>query len=315
MVAFRIGDAMDVVALADVHLDRAAKLLAERHARERAAEPCLPAVGDYLSQIERELEGEKAVGAVAVQGEAVLAYLVGRPDPDGVVRVGLAGCAADQPEALRDVYAFLAADWVAAGWTRHALLVPASAPELIDVWFRLAFGCQFMLAVRETEPVQPIDFGGLIRPSEPGDLSAIASFDKVLVDLQAGSPSFSGEDPSPLAHYERDWSDVWDEAAYTHFVAERDGRVLGHALLYLRPPGDLRVPTQGNIDLSHAATLPEVRGSGVGLALTAFVLRWAYEHGFASMTADWRSVNLLSSRFWPKRGFRATHLRLYRAVP
>lgn len=315
MVAFQIGDAMDVVPLTDVHLDRAAKLLAERHARERAAEPCLPAVGDYLSQIERELEGEKAVGAAAVQGEAVLAYLVGRPDPDGVVRVGLAGCAADQPEALRDVYAFLAADWVAAGWTRHALLVPASAPELIETWFRLAFGCQFMLAVRETEAVQPIDFGGLIRPSEPGDLSAIASFDKLLVDLQAGSPSFSGEDPSPLGHYERDWSDVWDVPAYTHFVAERDGRVLGHALLYLRPPGDLRVPTQGNIDLSHAATLPEVRGSGVGLALTAFVLRWAYEHGFASMTADWRSVNLLSSRFWPKRGFRATHLRLYRAVP
>jgi hypothetical protein len=141
------------------------------------------------------------------------------------------------------------------------LLVPASAPELIDTWFRLAFGCQFMLAVRETEPVQPIDFGGLIRPSEPGDLSAIASFDKLLVDLQAGSPSFSGEDPSPLAHYERDWSDVWDVPAYTHVVAERDGRVLGHALLYLRPPGDLRVPTQGNIDLSHAATLPEVRGS------------------------------------------------------
>jgi hypothetical protein len=94
MVAFQIGDAMDVVPLTDVHLDRAAKLLAERHARERAAEPCLPAVGDCPSQIERELEGEKAVGAVAVQGEAVLAYLVGRPDPDGVVRVGLAGCAA-----------------------------------------------------------------------------------------------------------------------------------------------------------------------------------------------------------------------------
>ena len=307
---------MDVVAFTEAHLDRAAKLLAERHARERAAEPLLPAVGDYLTQIQRELDGEKAAGAVALQGEAVLAYLVGRPDSDGVVRVGLAGCAADQPEALRDVYAFLAADWVAAGWTRHAVFVPASAPEMIDVWFRLAFGCQFTLAVRETEPVAPIDFGGLIRPSDPDDVSAVAAFDKLLQDLQAGSPSFSGTEPSPLTKHEQEWGDVWDEPeTYTHFVAERDGRVLGHVLLYLRPPGDLRVPTKGNIDLAHAATLPEVRGSGVGLALTAFVLRWAYEHGFASMTADWRTVNLLSSRFWPRRGFRSTHLRLYRAVP
>ena len=30
---------------------------------------------------------------------------------------------------------------------------------------------------------------------------------------------------------------------------------------------------------------------------------------------DWRMVNLLSSRFWPRRGFRAQYLRLYRAVP
>ena len=33
------------------------------------------------------------------------------------------------------------------------------------------------------------------------------------------------------------------------------------------------------------------------------------------MTVDWRMVNLLSSRFWPRRGFRPQYLRLYRAVP
>ena len=62
-------------------------------------------------------------------------------------------------------------------------------------------------------------------------------------------------------------------------------------------------------------TLPEVRGSGVGLALSAAALNWANERGYRSMTTDFRSVNLLSSRFWPKRGFRAQYLRLYRSVP
>jgi GNAT superfamily N-acetyltransferase len=90
--------------------------------------------------------------------------------------------------------------------------------------------------------------------------------------------------------------------------------VLGHALLYRRPAGDLRVPAD-SVDLAHAATLPNVRGSGAGLALTAHILNWAHQHGFRSITTDWRSVNLLSSRFWPKRGWRPTHYRLYRAVP
>jgi len=62
-------------------------------------------------------------------------------------------------------------------------------------------------------------------------------------------------------------------------------------------------------------TVPSVRGDGTGLALSAHALNWAHEHGFRSMTTDWRTVNLLSSRFWPRRGLRPQYLRLYRAVP
>jgi GNAT superfamily N-acetyltransferase len=84
--------------------------------------------------------------------------------------------------------------------------------------------------------------------------------------------------------------------------------------MYRRPVGDLRVPA-ANVDLAFAATRDDVRGSGVGLALTHHVLTWAHARGFRSVTVDWRTINLLSSRFWPRRGFRPTHLRLYRAIP
>jgi GNAT superfamily N-acetyltransferase len=97
-------------------------------------------------------------------------------------------------------------------------------------------------------------------------------------------------------------------------VASDGNRLVGMLALYRRPEGDLRVPAN-NIDLAFAATRDDVRGSGAGLALTAFAFAWAHENGFNSMTVDWRSVNLLSSRFWPKRGFRPQYLRLYRAVP
>jgi GNAT superfamily N-acetyltransferase len=98
-----------------------------------------------------------------------------------------------------------------------------------------------------------------------------------------------------------------------HFVAERDGRVVGHSLLYRRP-ADLRVPAD-SIDLANAATFPELRGTGVGRALTAHVIRWAHDNGYRTLTTDWRLTNLLASRFWPKRGFRVSFLRLYRSIP
>jgi GNAT superfamily N-acetyltransferase len=213
---------------------------------------------------------------------------------------------------LRDLFAVLAERWEA---SRFAVAVPASDGGLIDTWFRLAFGCQFIWAVQETRPAEPVDFGAAIRPGTPDDLEAVAEFDEILWLLQARSPSFSGLTVPPRAEFREEWSDLWsDETLPAHFVAEREGRTVGHALLYRRPEGDLRVPA-GNIDLAHAATLDDVRGTGVGLALAHHVLGWAHEHGFRSMTADWRSVNLLASRFWPQRGFRPQYLRLYRAVP
>jgi GNAT superfamily N-acetyltransferase len=70
-----------------------------------------------------------------------------------------------------------------------------------------------------------------------------------------------------------------------------------------------------SIDLAQASTEPEARGTGVGRALTAHVIRWAHEHEYPVMTTDWRLTNLWASRFWPRRGFRVAFLRLYRSIP
>jgi GNAT superfamily N-acetyltransferase len=306
---------MEIRAFTDAVVDAAAELLAARHARERAAEPFLPAVDDFRPHVGRELARERAAGVAAERNGELVGYLIGRLEDDGRAVVDLAGCAVSEPEAVRDLYAALAVNWVAAGSTRHAAMIPVCERDLVDAWFRLAFGCQFMLAVRETAPEQPVDARVEIRPGEPADLPSVAAFDKLLWDHQTDSPSFSGLTVPDLDAFAAEWSDLWDDPElFTHFVAERDGSPVGHAILYRRPTGDLRVP-EANIDLAHAATVPGVRGDGVGLALTAHVLAWAHEHGFRSMTTDWRSVNLLSSRFWPRRGWRPTHYRLYRSIP
>ena len=112
-----------------------------------------------------------------------------------------------------------------------------------------------------------------------------------------------------------EWGDLWQEQEFPyHRLAEIDGRVVGHILLYDRPTGDLRVPEQ-NIDLAHAATLEDARGTGAMRALVAGAVDWAREQGYRSFTTDWRVVNLEASRYWPRQGFRPTFYRLARAVP
>jgi GNAT superfamily N-acetyltransferase len=283
--------------------NEAAQLLAERYARQRAAEPLLPEVDDFASHVPEE-------GHVATRGGEAVAYLAGALDGD-IARWQFAGNAAREPEALRDLFALQAGEL---GVSRFMVTVPASAPELVDAWFRLAFGCQAVWAVREVEPAEPVDFGGTIRPATSDDLEDVLDFDETLNDLQRETPSFSGHAPPSRDELREDEAGMWDDPTQIPFVAEQDGRLVGMLLLYRRPEGDLRVPEQ-NIDLAFAATRDGVRGSGVGLALTAHALNWAHEQGFRSMTVDWRSVNLLSSRFWPRRGFRSQYLRLYRAVP
>jgi GNAT superfamily N-acetyltransferase len=313
---------IEIEPLEQEHLPAAAALLADRHLRHREAEPLLPEISDFRSQLERDLEHEQAAGVVALSGDEVVAYLIGRVEEDsllGDIRaiVDFAGCAAAEGrgEAIRDLYAALAARWVAAGATRHLALIPASDEALTDPWLRLAFGVQFVWAVRETAAMKPVEAEVKIRPGTPEDLDLVARLDRSLFEHQAGPPSFSGLAIPSVEEFRADWGDLWDDPElYTHFVAERAGRPVGHLVLYRRPSGDLRVPDD-NIDLSHAATLPAARRSGVSLALTGHALTWAYEQGFRSMTTDWRSVNLLSSRHWPRLGFRPTYYRLYRALP
>lgn len=285
--------------------DEAARLLAGRYARQCAAEPFLPRAEDVVAELP---DGD---GLVATRGGDAVAYLAGEVK-EGIATVGFAGSAATEPEALRDLFAEQALRWEA---SRFAIAVPVSEPEQVDAWFRLAFGLQFVWAVRGAEATEPVDAGVVIRPSTPDDLDQWARFDEVLWQTQAATPSFSGRTIPSRAQFREEWSDLWDDTdTYWPFVAERDGEVVGEALMYRRPLGGLRVPAE-NVDLAHAATLPEVRGSGVGLALTAHVINWAHEEGFASITTDWRVVSLLASRFWSKRGFRPQYLRMYRAIP
>lgn len=302
----------------DEHLDDAARLLAARHERHREAEALLPDVTGFRAEIEREWQAEGASGVIATVGDEAVGYVVAAPRAYGDtctwMVVGIAGHAVEgDAELVRDLYAAAAATWAADGHMRHGVFVPASDEALLDAWFRLTFGASGALAIRETTPAGPFEASVEIRRSAPDDLADAARLEQAMTESMVSSPSFSTSAVPSTDAAQEEWRDTWDDERFVHFIAERNGRIVGHTLLYRRPP-DLRVPAD-SIDLAAASTEPEARGSGVGRAMTAYVLAWAHAAGIPVMVIDWRMTNLYASRFWPRRGFRPTFLRLYRHLP
>lgn len=292
----------------------AAVLLAERQERHRAAEPLLGAAEDPEAAVARAWEKEGASGAVAVQGGDLVAYLVGSVNEnewwDRHVWIGLAGHAAREPEVVRDLYRLAASRWVDDGARLHVALVPA-VPELAEPWFRLAFAHMQAHGIRESGSVRSAA-GIVVRPGSIEDLRAARPLVTGIWDHHREAPTFTGLTVPPMEVFMADWEETLASGDVAYFVAELDGRVAGHVLLEAEEPDLARPPR--SIYLAVAATLPEVRGRGVGVALTEHALGWAAENGYTAVHTDWRVANLESSRFWPRRGFRETFWRLARRV-
>ena len=315
---------VEIHAFSETFLHDAARLLAARHARHRQAEPLLPPRYEDPAEARGEIEAlftrEGADGVAATRDGEVAGYLVGiRKDESWGPNVWVepAGHAVERAEDVRDLYAAAAARWVDEGRKAHFAVVPATDPELVGAWFRLGFGHQHAYGIRE---LPEGEWPQGVREAEERDVDALIALAPELPAHQRLAPVFSGlprtdEDP------ETERKELLEEMAsesVASLVAEQDGRIVGN--FFVCP---LEVSTSMHYGLARpermsflgfAVTDPAVRGSGAGLALTQASFAWARSRGYEAIVTDWRVTNLLSSRFWPARGFRTTFLRLHRLI-
>jgi GNAT superfamily N-acetyltransferase len=314
---------LEIRPFAEEHVAAAARLLAQRHTRHRASEPLLPEEIDFAGEIRALLE-KGASGVVGMRGANVAGYLLGTRLSDEVwgpnAWVELAGHAVADAEDVRDLYAEAASGWVEEGRIAHYVLAPASDTALVDAWFRLSFGQQHALGVRgldaSADPVVPD--GVAVRNAEAGDLEAIVALAPVLPQHQALAPVFSAGPRETEDELRAEIAKDLADERFGSLVAEVDGKIVSSFFLVpIEESGThsslARVP--GAALLAWAGTLPEARGTGAGVALTAASFAWARERGYRAIVTDWRVTNLLSSRFWTRRGFRPTFLRLHRLLP
>lgn len=259
------------------------------------------------------IQGEKS-GAEARRGGERIAHLVGAlgeaPSRGRHAWVGLGDhslALGEAPDVLADVYAAAGAPWVADGYLTHIVEVPADGP-LPQLFFALGFGQEQVHAsapVRVEEPTAPA--GATVRRAQPADIELLLDVVGAIGEHQVGPPVWSGL-PAPAREDLRDdWVEFLEDETAVILVAEQGGAALGYAAFHAgERPGVAHLPVAG--------TRPDVRGSGLGVALVEHALHEAHRAGFVTVELDWRSTNLLASRFWPKRGFTPTHLRLRRDV-
>jgi ribosomal protein S18 acetylase RimI-like enzyme len=319
---------LEVVCFADEHVEDAGNLLAARHTRHLEAAPLLPerfaepaAAGEEVVSAWR---ADGASGSAALREGKLVGYLIGAPRDDSVwgdnVWVEASAHAVLEPEEARDLYAKAAARWVEEGRRRHYVLLPATETMLIDAWFRVGFGQQQAHGLLEIpvdlEPRVPTGFE--IREPREQDIEALVPLDLALPAHQRSSPVFS-EIPLPTEEVIRDeWRSTLAGNEERVLIGYRNGRPVAcwsvtaaESSYHYR---GLMLPEQACY-LAYASTLPEARGAGIGVALTDASLAAAAREGYTTMVTDWRVTNLLASRFWPRRGFRAAFLRLYRSIP
>jgi ribosomal protein S18 acetylase RimI-like enzyme len=264
---------------------------------------------------------------VALAEGQLVGYLIGDTATEPVrgrcAWVRLAGhalTAGVDAEVYRDLYAALAAGWVAQGYFDHYALLPAADHAALDAWFALSFGLEHAHGLRALAAVDMMDAaqtppGPAIRRATGDDRETLIAVSQWLRRYQAGPPIWGAALPDDTAEIAAGYAAMASDATTIIWLAFLDGQVAGfQAYIPAETADDNPLIPPGCVDLSVAAIHPDLRGRGVGAALTQMGLKDAARRGYTACVVDWRVTNLLSSRFWPRQGFQPTIYRLVRRV-
>ncbi|MFN8472969.1 MAG: GNAT family N-acetyltransferase [Anaerolineae bacterium] len=320
----------ELVPFDNAMLPDAGRLLALRHAHDRAALPTLPSRFEEAAvaakAVRAALDRPMAQGFAAVRGDRVVGYCIGDValaeiwGRSGWVRPP--GCAVgpdEDAELVRDLYAALGQRWIDLGCFSHYAVVPTSDPALLQMWYSLSFGIQQVYGLRALDdlggPGLPLPPGVEIRVAGPDDRTVLADFSDIIWRHQVQAPVWGMMLPETVEDQREGWAELVDEPGWTVWLAFYEGQPVGIQGYHPEEESDeaLIVP-EACASLSVAGTREGARGRGVGQAMTRRGLKGVRDAGFRVCLTDWRSTNLLSSRFWPRQGFAPVAYRLNRII-
>lgn len=321
---------LDLVPFLESMLDSAARIFALRHRQDRLAVPALP------QRFAEEMAAHEAVsaawqrantsGVAAMHNGRLVGYLLGECKADVLrerhVWMHYAGYGIDpgyEPELYRDLYAAIGQSWLEKGYSHHFILIPAGEQARLEAWQWLGFAFEQVHALLSLDDWTPqaisLPEGLVIRRAQPRDAAVLAELAPVIRRHLAGAPVWGVALPEEEQEVRQGYAELAEDAAWVVWLAFLDGKALGMQGYHTEETGagDPLIPDEC-FNLTVAATVPQARGLGIGVALTQRGLRYAQEAGYRWCSSDWRITSLLASRFWPRRGFRPVAYRMVRHV-
>ena len=160
-----------------------------------------------------------------------------------------------------------------------------------------------------TDPVPTSVPTATVRPARPADVPALAAVAAATFEL-ACPPSMSRERVDAFVDEVLSadrFADYVADTARQVLLAERDGTVLGYAMLVAGDPQDGDVSAtirfRPTVELSKIYVLPEAHGTGAAALLMARALAWATDAGAAGVWLGVNQQNERAQRFYGKSGF------------
>jgi GNAT superfamily N-acetyltransferase len=319
--------AIQIIPFQNEILSQAGELLAQQHQRLRKTQPELPVHFEDPAAAQKAVEAEfsrkDASGFAALEQGRLVAYLIGDRVIDnmwgrsGWVRP--AGCAY-VPEAgiepVRDLYAALGVQWVGYGVFTHFVVAPAADSTLLQAWFSLSFGIEQVhaLANLKTMDLSAPNLPAQIEIRKAGvqDRHILAEFSDVVWRRQIEAPVWAIQLPERVKENREGWAELVNDTDSAVWLAFEQDKAVGVQVYW--PTNESLLVPEGCIHLSVAGTRESARGKGIGALLTRYGLAQACAEGHCFCETDWRSTNLLASRFWPRQGFCPVAYRLVRRI-
>lgn len=323
---------VDFVPFQDDFLATAAILLAARHRRDRDTLPELPARFEdptiARQAVETTWRRPRTSGVAALSDGRLVGYLIGNVTIDAfrgrIAWVRAAGHALDQDvdaELYRDLYSAAGPGWLAYGCFKHYALVPVADKTVLEAWYGLGFGQEQVYALRPltdedtNASAEAIPEDVTVRRVTSDDGPALAEMATLIARHQAGPPVWVPAPPEDVPELREGYAELADDPNATVWLAVHDDEVLGFQAYFSTEPADDDLLTPERcVELKVAGTRADARGRGIGRSLTRHGLVEAQAEGYAYCLTDWVATNLLSSRFWPRQGFRPMTYRLMRII-